>query len=430
MRHAVRRSGTALAIFLAGALTAANANAAGFALYEHGSKAMGMAGAFTAQADDGSAFFFNAAGLAFQRQRTFSVGGTYITSDGEFRGADPFPGSGTRAEMEPLGELPSHLYYVQPFGDRGTFGIGVFTPFGLTTEWKDKASFSGRYLSVLASLRTFDVNPTFAYQLTPRFSIGVGAIARLSDVELERYVGSFNPFTQQVSDIARVGLESDLDTGYGWNVGLLHKVNASFSWGLSYRSAIDVDYEGEASFTQIPTGYPQFDAAVSRLLPFGGPTPVETAIAFPDMASLGFAFTLSPAFLFEIDLNWTGWSSFESLPLTFPDEPALDDTAPQNFEDAYNYRIGFQWTTSPVRQWRFGYVYDETPQPDTATGPLLPDANRNGFSVGFGHRGRAFRTDLALLYLPFEDRCTSTNRDNFNGCYETTAWLFGATLSF
>ncbi|MCZ7649843.1 MAG: outer membrane protein transport protein [Thermoanaerobaculia bacterium] len=430
MRHAVRSCGTALAIFVAGALMAASANAAGFALYEHGAKAMGMAGAFTAQADDGSAFFFNVAGLAFQRERSFSAGTTFITSEGEFRGADPFPGSAARAEMEPLAEVPSHLYYVQPFGDRATFGLGVYTPFGLTTEWKDKANFPGRYLSVLASLRTFDINPTLAFQLTPRFALGIGAIARVSDVELQRYVGSFNPFTQQVADIAKVDLTSDFDTGYGFNVGLLHKVNPSFSWGLSYRSAIDVEYGGDARFTQIPTGYPQFDAAVARMLPFGAPTPVETAIDFPEMASLGFALTFSPRFLVEVDVNWTGWSSFESLPLAFPDAPALDDTVPQNFEDAYNYRIGFQWTTSPVRQWRFGYVYDETPQPATATGPLLPDADRNGFTVGFGHRGRVITTDLALLYLPFEDRCTSTNRDNFNGCYETTAWLLGATLSF
>ena len=69
-------------------------------------------------------------------------------------------------------------------------------------------------------------------------------------------------------------LESDFDTGYGFTVGLLHKVNPSFSWGLSYRSAIDIDYAGDARFPQISTGFPQLDAAVQRMLPFCSVVPV------------------------------------------------------------------------------------------------------------------------------------------------------------
>lgn len=430
MMHAVRKSGTALAIFLAGALMAASANAAGFALFEHGAKAMAMGGAFTAQADDGSAFFFNVAGLAFQRERSFTIGTTFITSEGEYRGLDPFPGRTARGEMEPLAEIPSHLYYIHPFGERTTFGLGVYTPFGLSTEWKNKPTFAGRYLSVLASLRTFDINPTVAFQVTPQLALGIGAIARVSDVKLQRYAGTQNPFTQQVVNIAKVDLESDFDTGYGFNVGLLHKVNPSFSWGLSYRSAIDIDYEGDARFTQISTGFPQLDAAVQRMLPFGSAVPVETAIGFPETWSLGFAFTLSPSFVVEVDANRTGWSSFDRLPMTFTTVPQLSSVVVEDCEDVNTYRIGFQWTTSPTWQWRFGYLYDESPQPDTTVGPLLPDSDRHGFSVGFGHRGQRFQTDLAFLYLPFKNRCTTSNHDNFYACYETTAYLFGATLSF
>ena len=39
----------------------------GFQINEHGAKAMGMGGAFTAQASDPSAIFFNPAGLGFQK---------------------------------------------------------------------------------------------------------------------------------------------------------------------------------------------------------------------------------------------------------------------------------------------------------------------------------------------------------------------------
>ena len=38
--------------------------------------------------------------------------------------------------------------------------------------------------------------------------------------------------------------------------------------------------------------------------------------------------------------------------------------------------------------------------------------------------------DAALMNLIFDKRSTSTNHDNFNGSYDTNAWLLGLTLSF
>ena len=432
MSRGIRGRSAAWALaFVVGVLVAGSVHAAGFGLFEQGSKAMGMAGAFTAQADDPSAMFHNAAGLAFQRESRIMGGITYITSEsGEFRGAAPYPGPNATGELEPLSEFLPHAYYVRPIGQTATFAIGTYAPFGLTTEWKNKTTFSGRYLSVLASLRVVGLYPTFAWQATPRFGIGIGAIARVSDVKLERYIPQVNPFTRRVVDVANVKLDSDFDYGYGFNFGILHKWSDAFSWGLSYRSSIKVEYSGDAQFTQISTGNAQFDALIARALPFGSPIPVETAIKFPDIASFGMAYRFSPSFIVEADVNWTGWSSFSTLPLTFPNNPTLSSTVEENWNDAYNYRIGCNWATSATSEWRFGFVYDETPQPKEAMGPLLPDANRTGYTFGYGHKGGKFNTDIAFMYLPFENRSTAVNHDNFNGSYKNTAYLLGATLSF
>ena len=76
-------------------LAAAPAFGAGFLIYEQGSKAMGMAGAFTAQANDGSAMFYNVGGLAFLKEKRFDVGVTLIdVADSTFEGVAPFPGPG------------------------------------------------------------------------------------------------------------------------------------------------------------------------------------------------------------------------------------------------------------------------------------------------------------------------------------------------
>lgn len=415
------------------ALVASPAFAAGFGIFENGSKAMGMAGAFTAQADDPSAMFHNAAGLAFQHQQAFQVGTTLISNaKAEFDGLAPYPGPTQHGEQEDTIFYPSHAYWVRPINPTLTFGVGFNDPYGLGVKWKNPDEWAGRYNSYDVTLRTFDLNPTIAWQATPSFGIGFGVIGRWSDLELNRRIPFLNPFTQQVQDIGDARLSSDLDTGYGWNIGILHKATQRFSWGLSYRSTIKVDYSGDGRFTQISTGIPQLDGAIAASLPFDQNLPIKTSIEFPDTASLGLAYQISRNVLVETDINWTGWSSFDKLAIDFTQNDAFDETVPQRYEDANNYRAGLRWTVSPTSQWRFGYVYDETPQPEASVSALLPDANRNGVTIGYGYTG-SLNYDVAFMYLKFDDRTRNedfADGDVFHGTFKTTAYLLGLTLGF
>jgi long-chain fatty acid transport protein len=427
-----------VAITAIGALAStAPVYAAGFSIFEQGAKAMGMAGAFTAQADDPSLLFHNAGGLAFVTERQVSTGFTWITSTkAELDGANPFPGEGYHAEQEDLSEFPPHLYWVQPISDTWKFGLGINAPFGLTTSWENPDQFAGRFLSTKAALRAIDVNPTIGWQITDNFGLGIGAVARFSDVELNRNIGTINPFTQRVADIGRLNLESEFGTAYGFNVGILHKIGNSFSWGFSYRSKIDMDYDGDARLTQISTGNPVFDAALRAQLPFERDLPVETNIEFPDTASLGLAFALTQNLLLETDFNWTGWSTFDTVPIEFvggATNSLPDAEIPEQWDDAQNYRLGLRWTASPSSEWRFGYVFDETPQPEESVSPLLPDADRNGITVGYGRTGPGLGYDVALMYLDFEERSRARSfpgEGAFFGDYNTQAVLLAFTLNW
>jgi long-chain fatty acid transport protein len=428
--------GRALVFVALVALAAAPIHAAGFSIFEQGSKAMGMAGAFTAQADDPSLLFHNAGGLAFVTERQFSVGDTWIHAlKADFKGAAPFPGPAYSADQKKLSAFPPHAYYVQPINNIWKFGLGIETPFGLVTEWENPDQFAGRFVSTKAELQVIDLNPTLGWQITLNFGFGIGAVARFSKVELNRNVPFNNPFTQSIIDIGRLHLESKFDTGYGWNAGILHKVNNSFSWGLSYRSKIKVKYDGDARINRILTGNAQLDAALGAQVPFDRDLPVKTEIEFPDEASLGLAFALSPNLVLETDFNWTGWSTFDVVPINFTGgagNSLPNAEIPEHWDDANNYRAGLRWTTGPTSQWRFGYVYDETPQPEEAVSPLLPDANRNGVTIGYGHTGN-IGYDVGLMYLVFDER--SRNRSfpgegPFFGTYNTHAVLLGLTLNF
>lgn len=424
-----------LGLAAASAALAVPVHAAGFAIFEQGAKATGMAGAFTAQADDPSALFFNAGGLAFVERRDIAVGVTYIRStEAKFSGADPFPGAGTSGTEKPLSVFPPHAYYVQPINSTWKLGLGIETPFGLTTEWKNPNSFPGRFLSTKAALQAFDINPTLAWQITPTLGIGVGGIARLSNIELDKVVGATDPFTLRSANIASVKLKGDVSDGYGFDIGILNRYNNSFSWGLSYRSRISIDYSGHAVLTQQLTGDPEFDAAVAAQTPFGSKLPVKTNLKYPDMASLGLAFALSPHVLLETDVDRAGWSNFRQVEIDFTNNDLPNSVITERWKNVWSYRAGLRWDVNPLWQWRFGYVYDQTPQPEQSVNPLLPDNNRNGFTLGFGHKG-VVSSDFYLMYLDLGSRTRSKtfaddSQGDFFGTYKTRAILVGATFTF
>ena len=418
----------ALGLVVAALLVAAPVFSAGFGIFEQGTKAMGMASAFAAQGDDPSTLFFNVGGLAFFDEREFALGATYITStDATWKGTGAL--EGLEAEQESLSEIPPHFYFIQPIGEKWNFGFSLNAPFGLTTDWKDKDNFPGRFISEMASLTSFDVGAHIGVKLSDKFGLGFGILGRFSEVELENRQSAVLIPGAPPFEIAQVQLTSDLDSGIGWQIGVLHRYNNSFSWSLYYKSKVEIDYNGEAQFTQIPTGIPPLDAAVGGLLPFGQKVSADTSIEFPDMAGIGLAFVVSPKWLIETDFNWTGWSSFDELVLDFGN-PMLDTVLEEDWDDVWNYRLGVKWMWKDNGEWRFGYVYDETPQPEKSVSPLLPGANRNGFSVGYGFGGGKLTWDLAVMYVPFDDRTTNNQQNGFTGTYETTAWLFGLTLGF
>jgi long-chain fatty acid transport protein len=412
----------------AAAGAATQAGASGFAIFEQGAKGMGFGGAFTAQSDP-SSIFHNAAGIAFLKGKHLHLGGTLIGPRADFAGADPFPGSAV-VESGDVGILPV------PVGDLTwqvselmVLGVGVHVPFGLETRWKNPESYSGRFISKEAKLRGFSINPTIAYKLADRFAIGAGLDVRFAKVALERNVAAINPFTQVVTDIASVRLESGYENGFGFNLGVLAKPNDAISVGFSYRHKVKVDFGGSADFTRIPTGNAQLDVLAARALP-PAETPVATEIEFPAIASLGLAWS-SGDWTIEGDVNWYQWSTFDTLPLSFSEFPDLSGTIVEAYDDAWQFRVGLERVLSDRWSLRGGYFYDQTPSPTASVGPLLPDADRHGAAAGASWTSGRLRLDLAYWHLFFKDRSTEgLNRDAYDGTYSNSADLFAVSLSY
>ena len=119
-----------------------SAQAGGYQIPEAGIKAMGMANAFTAVADDASALWYNPAGLAFAKSGQVIAGGVLIAPNMRHTSN---AGVGTSAKND-LALVP-HLYISDIQEDTGiAWGLGVNAPFGTKMEWPTTAPFAANAL--------------------------------------------------------------------------------------------------------------------------------------------------------------------------------------------------------------------------------------------------------------------------------------------
>src|SRR6185503_8078534 len=91
---------------------------------------------------------------------------------------------------------------------------------------------------------------------------------------------------------------------------------------VSYRHKVSVPYHGDATFSPVPTGNAELDAATAEYLPSGS-VPFNTEVVFPAIASAGAAYTWNE-WMVEADVNWYQWSTFDRLILTFEGRPDLN----------------------------------------------------------------------------------------------------------
>jgi long-chain fatty acid transport protein len=412
-------------------LVPALALGAGFALYENSARAVGMAGAFGATADEPSAAYYNPAGLAFLDGFQIQGGFFLIKETSKFYGANPYPGEGYTVKMENQIFFPLHLFATGPLAENLRWGVAVYSPFGLGTWWPDE--YAGKFLSKRVDLKLFNVNPNLAYKLSDNFAVAVGFDYYLSKLSLTKSLPYMNPYTQTVAEIGQVHLfTDDFKTGTGWNAGFLAKLGAGFSLAATYRSEVKIKYDGaRASFIQFPTGYADFDAIIAGALPFGEKVTGETEIKYPKEVRYALAWH-NDRWTIEGDMVRVGWKSFQRLPITLYDYPQLSSVAEEGYKDANTYRLGAEYRSSDRWAWQLGVLKDETPQPAFSVSPLLPDADRWGYSVGVAWNvSPQLRLEASWLHLPFKDRSTEgENLDNYNGEYKTTADLVGFGLVY
>ncbi len=432
----MKRNGSVLGlVFVFFLLSCAVAFAGGYEIYEHGARAIGMAGAYTAIAEGPSAVFYNPAGITANAGLQIGLGTALIKPIGSFTSA-----SGVETDQKSQLYYPSHLYATYQINEKLAAGFGFFTPFGLGTEWPE--DWSGKYAGVKTELQTFFLNPTIAYQVTPRLSLAVGFDYIRSTVELGRKIPIPNPLNR-----TQIVCETDLKlTGDGdamsFNAGVLFKASEQVQVGLSYRHSADFEYDGDVEFSEEPAAFATYYSTIApftTLFPNGGGA---AELHLPYTLAAGISYIPMEKWTFAADVNWFGWSGADSIAITFetpfgnPLAPTTESALIQEYEDTFILRLGAEYQLSEVLALRVGYGYDQSPIQDEYLSATLPCANRNNLAMGMGYTLGNMDIDVAYFVVLFAERTSETLEPAYayagllNGDYNTTAHIFNVSVGY
>lgn len=400
-RAAFKVALTAIAVAAAFASTA---HAAGFMLTEQSAGSLGRAYAGAGvDGTDLSGVYYNPATMVLHKGTAVQLGLVGVGLNLDYAGED-----GTTANGRNKAEVIPHGYFVHQINDTVWFGLGVTVPFGMGTEYDSHWDQADRGIS--ANIQTVDINPNFAFKLSEKFSVGIGASIQYAQADLKkRTTLGYDENTQALTTA-----ESEIDAdsiAWGWNVGFMWSPVENFRVGVSYRSQIRHDAEGDLTLkdprnTKIPGSNNIWGGSVPNQGEEGMKVNAlmntydgYATVTAPAWAMASVAWDVNDLVSLYGTFRWTDWSSFDKLEIT--SDVGLGETITNKWRDTYLGSLGMDLRLTDWWTLRGGIAYESSPisKPEYRTA-IIPDADRWWFAIGSSFKwSDNFQTDVSFAHL-------------------------------
>jgi long-chain fatty acid transport protein len=361
---AIQKKLAAVAVGALFASAGSTAFASGFQLQEQSASGLGVAySGQSAAVHDASTVFWNPAGMSLLPGKQGVAALHYIMPDTKFSDAgtsllSPLNlGNGGQGGEDAL--VPA-LYGTWMINPQWSVGLAINAPYGLATEWD--TPWVGHLHAIRSEIKTLNLNPTVSFKVNNMISLGAGLSYQRLEAELTSAANA------AATNIAKV--EGD-DWAWGWNIGALINVGPATRIGLTYRSAIKYEVEGDITFSS-----PAAAALQSN---------VKADIKLPQVFAVGLSHQLNQQTRLLADWTWTGWDSIQNLDILRTSgalSGQLATTTSLNFDNSWRAGFGVEYQLNQPWLLRAGVAYDTTPVQDAFRTPRLPDENRWWLAVG------------------------------------------------
>ena len=381
-----------------------------------GQKQTGMGHTGTGLLLDNSCVLFNPGAVSFlDTARGFSVGGNFIFARTSY--LETFPGN-YMANTEHRTATPFTLYAVYKFDktDNWNLSLGIYNPFGNKIQWKD--DWKGQFLVREMNFKMLFIQPTLSYKLNDKWGVGIGFIHATGNFRLRKAIA--------IQDTAGIYGEEQLKGkahGTGMNAGIYFKAGKKLSIGIDYRSAVTARIkDGTADFTVAPSLATDFTN-----------TKFSTQVNLPQVISLGFGYVVNNKMKLAIDINYTGWRSYDSLSIDYAENTntIIDSHSARKYENSFTFRIGTQYLLNTKWTLRLGTYYDLSPVKNGYSTPELPDADKLGITAGATFNiTKKMHVDASLVYIEGMKRTDTNMQSQFGGTYKTKTVVPGISFEY
>lgn len=381
------KKGIAALVLTGAALAVSSAYAAGFQLTEQSSLGLGRAYAGAGiVGDDLSAVHYNPAGMTLLEGTRVQAGFTWIALNADIDDAGNYAGQSENGRLK--GQAIPTGYVTHQVNDQVWLGFGMSVPYGMGTEYGN--DWFGANRGIKAKIYTFDMNPNIAWKVNDLISLGAGLSVQYAKADLSMNAGGLG-----------VG-EIDADSwDWGFNLGVMISPTDTLRFGLSYRSAIEHNAEGDFTFSMLGT-------------PLALTFPSQATVKTPDTVMLTGTWEATPDLRLSGLIRWANWSNFDTLTITndvngIATLPSLGEMSqllkvqniPNKWQDTWLFSVGADYRINDAFTVRGGIAYETSPIDDETTRmAVIPDTDRLWLSLGATyHFSKDLQFDMGATYL-------------------------------
>lgn len=412
---------------------ASAAHAAGFMLTEQSAGALGRAYAGVGvDGTDLSGVYYNPATMTLHPGTQIQAGFVAVGLDLAFEGTGP------NSDVSENGQYNTqaipHGYISHQISDSMWVGLAMTVPFGMGTEYDDDWRFANRGIS--AEVLTFDFNPNVAWKVSDKLSLGAGMSIQYASADLKMR-------KDVVKDLASIDSEVDADSwAWGFNVGLMWTPLENLRFGLSYRSKINHNADGDVELdngklagnnAEDFVNHPIYGDYAKLLLSQYGSYDATATISTPAWVMATAAWDVNELLSLYATFRWTDWSSFDELVI---DSDAGSTTVTNKWQDAYLFSVGADLRFTNWWTFRAGIGYESSPIDDPSfRTSIIPDADRWWFALGSSFQATDnMQIDVSAAWLHGtgeRDLYTEEGGNVKAGRFEKLdAYLFGVQLVY
>lgn len=397
---------------LLGVLTAA---AEGYQVNTLSARQLGMGHTGVALKLGAESMIFNPAGLGFS-SKALDLTGTFTAVASQVS-ADV---SGATYRTHNSISTPMAFNAAFRVYDNLQVGVSFYTPYGSSINWT--RDWPGSVLSQKVNLKIYDLQPTVAWRIIPKLSIGAGLMLSWGSVDLSKGLVSSSTMDRALGMMAATGISQQMgidpeyrfddvspasvnlkgksDLSVGFNVGAMYDVTSRLSVGASFRSKMQMKVRsGDATVSyanEIARAVLEKDLGIINAANF------KASMPSPYVLTLGASYRPVDKLTLAFDAQLTGWKTYKELHIDFLSDKlsAYDQKLQKRYCNAWAFRLGGEYALTPRLDLRAGMMVDLTPVNKEHFNPETPGMTRLGPSAGLTFRPLPrLGIDVSFMYV-------------------------------